>query len=78
MTDGILTSINTKDKLYIFIQTATEDEHLYTRLKSEFKLLIVLFYVEILGKKNECIILEYLICINMILKHMVCYKLNIQ
>ena len=37
MTDGILKSINTKDKLYkIFIQTDTEDEHLYKRLKSEF------------------------------------------
>ena len=37
MTDGILNSINTKDKLYkILIQTDTEDEHLYTRLKSEF------------------------------------------
>ena len=37
MTDGILKSINTKDKLYkIIIQTDTEDEHLHTRLKSEF------------------------------------------
>ena len=37
MTDNILISINTKDKLYtILIQTDTEDEHLYTRLKSEF------------------------------------------
>ena len=37
MTDGILKSINTKDKLYtILIQTYPEDEHLYTRLKSEF------------------------------------------
>ena len=37
MTDGILKSINTKDKLYKFlIQTDPEDEHLYTRLKSEF------------------------------------------
>ena len=37
MTDGILKSINTKDKLYkILIQTDTENEHLYTRLKSEF------------------------------------------
>ena len=37
MTDAILKSINTKDKLYIkFIQTDTEDEHLYSRLKSEF------------------------------------------
>ena len=37
MTDAILKSINTKDKLYkILIQTDTEDEHLYTRLKSEF------------------------------------------
>ena len=35
--NGILKSINTKDKLYkILIQTGTEDEHLYTRLKSEF------------------------------------------
>ena len=32
MTDGILKSINTKDKLYKFlIQTDTEDEHFYTR-----------------------------------------------
>ena len=37
MTDAILKSINTKDKLYkILIQTDTEDEHLYTRLKPEF------------------------------------------
>ena len=37
MTDGILKSINTKDKLYkILIQTDPEDEHLYPRLKSEF------------------------------------------
>ena len=37
MTDGILKSINTKDKLYkIVIQTDTEDIHLYTRLKSKF------------------------------------------
>ena len=37
MTDDILKSINTKDKLFkILIQTDTEDEHLYTRLKSEF------------------------------------------
>ena len=38
MTDGILKSINTKDKLYkiISIQTTTEDEHLYTRFKFEF------------------------------------------
>ena len=37
MTDAILKSINTKDKLYKkFIQTDTEDEHLYSRLKSEF------------------------------------------
>ena len=37
MTDGILKSINTKDKLYtVLIQIDTEDEHLYTRLKSEF------------------------------------------
>ena len=37
MTEGILKSINTKDKLYkILIQKDTEDEHLYTRLKSEF------------------------------------------
>ena len=36
MTDGILKSINTKGKLYkILIQTDIEDEHLYTRLKSE-------------------------------------------
>ena len=29
--------INTKDKLYkILIQADTEDEHLYTRLKSKF------------------------------------------
>ena len=37
MTDGIFKSINTKDKLYtILIQTDTEDEHLYSRLKSQF------------------------------------------
>ena len=37
MTNNILKSINTKDKLYIIlIQIDTEDEHLYTRLKSEF------------------------------------------
>ena len=37
MTDVILKSINTKDKLYKnFIQTDTEDEQLYSRLKSEF------------------------------------------
>ena len=37
MTDAILKSINTKDKLYkIVIQTDTEDEHLFSRLKSEF------------------------------------------
>ena len=37
MTDSILKSINTKDKLYKnCIQTDTEHEHLYTRLKSEF------------------------------------------
>ena len=37
MLDAILKSINTKDKLYkIVIQTGTEDEHLYSRLKSVF------------------------------------------
>ena len=37
MTDDILKSINTKDKLYtILIQTDTEDEQLYSRLISEF------------------------------------------
>ena len=37
MTDAILKSINTKDKLYtILIQTDTEDEHLYSKLKSVF------------------------------------------
>ena len=37
MTDDILKSINTKDKLYtILIQTDTEGEHLYSRLKSDF------------------------------------------
>ena len=37
MTDGILKSINTKDNPYtILIQTDTEDDHLYTRLKYDF------------------------------------------
>ena len=37
MTDAILKSINTKDKLFtILIITDTEDEQLYSRLKSEF------------------------------------------
>ena len=37
MTDDILNSINTKDKLYkILLQTDTEDKQLYSRLKSEF------------------------------------------
>ena len=37
MTDAILKSINTNNKLYkIVIQTDTEDEHLYSRLKFEF------------------------------------------
>ena len=57
MTDRILKSINTKDKLYkILIQTDPEDEHLYTRLKSEF-ITHRTDYVEILGRQNECIIL---------------------
>ena len=37
MTDAILKSINKKDKQYtISILTDTEDEQLYSRLKSEF------------------------------------------
>ena len=38
MTNGILQSINTKDKLYKeLIQTNHEDELLFKRLKTDFK-----------------------------------------
>ena len=39
LTNGILNSINTKDRLYkIFMQTDTDDVELFNRRKEEFKM----------------------------------------
>ena len=79
VTDGILKSINTtKDKIYkFFIQTDTENEHLHTRLKSEF-----ITHRTVLRRHNmEAKRMYYTRTfdfIKMILKNMVCNKLNLQ
>ena len=73
-----LKSINTKDKLYtILIQTDTEDEHLSTRLRSEFITHRTVIRRNIRKAKQMYYTRTFDVYKNYI-KNMVCNKLNLQ